>query len=163
MKQNILAIICLATPLAAQAPAPPPATHKPDASASLVEKQDAGALPASVFTYKVEGRRDPFVSLVGRGSDPKASAVRVAGLPGMLINEVNLKGIMKERAGFVAMLQGPDKKTYVVRAGQRLLDGSVKSITADAVIFAQDVNDPLSLVKQREVRKALRSGEENRG
>ena len=81
----------------------------------------------------------------------------------MLINEISLKGIMKERAGFIAMLQGPDKKTYVVRPGQRLLDGSVKSITADAVVFAQDVNDPLSLVKQREVRKSLRSGQENRG
>ena len=145
--------------LAAQAPATP----KPAGPVAGVEKPDASALPASVFTYRVEGRRDPFVSLVGRGSDPKASAARVAGLPGMLINEVSLKGIMKERAGFVAMLQGPDKKTYVVRAGQRLLDGNVKSVTADAVIFAQDVNDPLSLVKQREVRKALRSGEENRG
>jgi len=158
--KHITLIICLAaTPLAAQAPATP----KPAGPVTGVEKPDASPLPASVFTYKVEGRRDPFVSLVGRGSDPKASAARVAGLPGMLINEVSLKGIMKERAGFVAMLQGPDKKTYVVRAGQRLLDGNVKSVTADAVIFAQDVNDPLSLVKQREVRKALRSGEENRG
>ncbi len=158
--KHITLIICLAaTPLAAQAPATP----KPAGPVAGVEKPDASPLPASVFTYKVEGRRDPFVSLVGRGSDPKASAARVAGLPGMLINEVSLKGIMKERAGFVAMLQGPDKKTYVVRAGQRLLDGNVKSVTADAVIFAQDVNDPLSLVKQREVRKALRSGEENRG
>jgi len=158
--KHITLIICLAaTPLAAQAPATP----KPAGPVAGVEQPDASALPASVFTYKVEGRRDPFVSLVGRGSDPKASAARVAGLPGMLINEVSLKGIMKERAGFVAMLQGPDKKTYVVRAGQRLLDGNVKSVTADAVIFAQDVNDPLSLVKQREVRKALRSGEENRG
>ena len=166
MRHIILAFLCLAAaPLAAQAPTAPPATAKPGGAATPVEQPDASAssLPASVFTYKVEGRRDPFVSLVGRGSDPKASATRVAGLPGMLINEVSLKGIMKERAGFVAMLQGPDKKTYIVRAGQRLLDGNVKSITADAVIFAQDVNDPLSLVKQREVRKALRSGEENRG
>ena len=158
--KHITLIICLAaTPLAAQAPATP----KSAGPVAGVEKPAASPLPASVFTYKVEGRRDPFVSLVGRGSDPKASAARVGGLPGMLINEVSLKGIMKERAGFVAMLQGPDKKTYVVRAGQRLLDGNVKSVTADAVIFAQDVNDPLSLVKQREVRKALRSGEENRG
>jgi Tfp pilus assembly protein PilP len=118
--------------------------------------------PASDFTYKAEGRRDPFVSLVGRGSEPRASASRVEGLPGMLINEVSLKGVMKERAGFIAMLQGPDKKTYVVRAGQRLLDGRLKSITADSVVFAQEVTDSFSLVKQREVRKTLRSGEENR-
>ena len=141
--------------------ATPAAAQKPAAPGESVENRQSS--PPSGYSYKVDGRRDPFVSLVGRGSDPKASAVRAAGLPGMLINEVNLKGVMKERAGFVAMLQGSDKKTYIVRPGQRLLDGSVKSITADAVIFAQDVNDPLSLVKQREVRKTLRSGEENRG
>ena len=162
MKHMILAAVCLAaTPLAAQAPATPPAAQKPAAPGESVEKSESS--PPSGYSYKVDGRRDPFVSLVGRGSDPKSSAMRAAGLPGMLINEVNLKGVMKERAGFVAMLQGSDKKTYIVRPGQRLLDGSVKSITADAVIFAQDVNDPLSLVKQREVRKTLRSGEENRG
>ena len=162
MKTIILTTLCLASATAiAQGPQTPPAVQKPVAPGESIEKSEP--LTASGYSYKVEGRRDPFVSLVGRGSDPKASAVRAAGLPGMLINEVNLKGVMKERAGFIAMLQGPDKKTYIVRPGQRLLDGSVKSITADAVIFAQDVNDPLSLVKQREVRKALRSGEENRG
>jgi Tfp pilus assembly protein PilP len=82
---------------------------------------------------------------------------------GLLINEVSLRGIVKERNGFIALVQGPDKKTYAVRQGQRLFDGTVKSITEDTVVFSQDVNDPLSLVKQREVRKTLRSGEENRG
>ena len=119
--------------------------------------------PAGAFTYDPAGRRDPFVSLVGRGSSQQPTGARPAGLPGMLINDVSLKGIMKERAGFIALVQGPDKKTYAVRAGQRLFDGSVKSITQDAVVFSQDVNDPLSVVKQKEVRKTLRSGEENRG
>ena len=100
---------------------------------------------------------------MGRGAVVDPNAVRPAGVPGMLINEVSLKGIMKERSGFVALVQGPDKKTYAVRSGQRLLDGSVKSITQDTIVFSQDVNDPLSIVKQKEVRKTLRSGEENRG
>ena len=43
------------------------------------------------------------------------------------------------------------------------MDGTVKQITQDTVVFSQDVNDPLSLVKQREVRKTLRSSEEGRG
>ena len=37
-----------------------------------------------------------------------------------------------------------------------MFDGSVKAITPDTVVFSQDVNDPLSLVKQREVRKSIR-------
>ena len=61
------------------------------------------------------------------------------------------------------MIQGPDNKTYVVKAGDRLMDGTVKSIVQDAVVFSQDVNDPLSLVKQKEIRKSLRSTEGGRG
>jgi len=38
-------------------------------------------------------------------------------------------------------------------------DGSVKAITHEQVVFSQDVNDPLSLVKQREVAKPVRPAE----
>jgi hypothetical protein len=55
------------------------------------------------------------------------------------------------------MIQGPDNKTYIVHSGDKLLDGTIKSITAQGLIVIQDVNDPLSLVKQREVSKLLRS------
>ena len=70
-----------------------------------------------------------------------------------------VKGIVRDRSGFIAMVQGPDTKTFIVRSGDKLMDGTVKSITADTVVFSQDVNDPLSLVKQREVRKAVRPTE----
>lgn len=161
MKQIILALSLIAVPVGAQQPVEKPTAPAQTAPPAPPAQADPATEPG--FSYRAEGRRDPFVSLVGRGTDAKGTGNRVAGLPGMLINEVSLKGIMKERAGFIAMIQGPDKKTYVVRPGHRLLDGSVKSITADTVVFSQDVNDPLSLVKQREVRKTLRSGEENRG
>ena len=38
----------------------------------------------------------------------------------------------------------------------------VKAITADSVVFLQDVNDPLSMVKQKEVRKTVRSADGGR-
>jgi predicted ATPase len=41
-----------------------------------------------------------------------------------------------------------------------LLDGVITQITQQGVVILQEVNDPLSLVKQREVRKNLRSLEE---
>jgi hypothetical protein len=44
--------------------------------------------------------------------------------------------------------------------GDKLLDGSIRSITADAMVILQQVNDPLTLEKQREVRKLLRQTEE---
>jgi Tfp pilus assembly protein PilP len=149
-----------------QNPAPPAAQSAPvtPAPASAGAQQTSKPAEAGApFTYNPEGRRDPFVSLVGKGNDPKAQGVRPPGVPGLLINEVSVKGIVRNSVGFVALIQGPDNKTYVVKAGDRLMDGAVKSIVQDAVVFSQDVNDPLSLVKQKEIRKVLRSAEGGRG
>jgi hypothetical protein len=117
-----------------------------------------GAPTGPGYSYDPAGRRDPFVSLLGRGGDtPQPGAVRPQGLAGMLIGEVTLKGVLKTAKGdFVALLQGPDNKTYIAKSGDKVLDGAIKTITALEVVFTQDVNDPLSLVKQREVRKAIR-------
>ena len=145
----------------AQQPASPPAGAPPAAGQPQPGAQPVPP-PPPTFTYSPEGRRDPFVSLLGRGNDPKTGA-RPSGVPGLLINEISVKGILKDRAGFVAMIQGSDNKTYVIKAGDRLLDGSVKSIVQDAVVFSQEVNDPLSLVKQKEIRKSLRSTDGSRG
>lgn len=149
---------------AQQAAQNPPSTVPSTSPAPTPGQQSSPPAEAGApFTYNPEGRRDPFVSLIGRGNDPKAQGVRPPGIPGLLINEVNVKGIVRNSTGFVALIQGPDNKTYVVKAGDRLMDGSVKSIVQDAVVFSQDVNDPLSLVKQKEIRKALRSAEGGRG
>jgi len=71
-----------------------------------------------------------------------------------------VRGIVLTRGAYVAMVAGADKKVYSVRAGDKLADGVVRTVTADAVVILQEVNDPLSLEKQREVRKLLRGGEE---
>jgi Tfp pilus assembly protein PilP len=152
--------------VAQQAGQNPPSTAPNTSPAPTPTPGQQTSQPAEAgapFTYNPEGRRDPFVSLIGRGNDPKAQGVRPPGIPGLLINEVSVKGIVRNSTGFVALIQGPDNKTYVVKAGDRLMDGSVKSIVQDAVVFSQDVNDPLSLVKQKEIRKALRSAEGGRG
>jgi hypothetical protein len=58
------------------------------------------------------------------------------------------------------MVQAPDDRTYIVRTNDRLLDGAVRAVTPEAVVFVQQVNDPLSLIKEREIRKPLRVVEE---
>jgi hypothetical protein len=134
---------------AAQTPAP-----QAPAAASPAEQ-------AQGFTYNAEGRRDPFVSLLRRGGDSGSPlGQRPAGLPGLLTSEVTLRGVVQGQNGFVGMLLGSDQRTYIVRPGDRLFDGVVKSISANALIITQQVNDPLSLEKQRDVRKALRQTDE---
>ena len=76
------------------------------------------------------------------------------------MGETTLKGTLASRSGFVAILQGSDAKTYIVHPGEKLADGTIRSISSDAVVFLQQVNDPLSREKQREVRKVLRQMEE---
>ena len=66
----------------------------------------------------------------------------------------------QSRGALIAMIQGPDNKTYIVHQGDKLLDGTIKSVTPQGLIVIQEVNDPLSLVKQREIRKFLRSVED---
>lgn len=163
-----------ATPQAAPQAAPgnrplpaPPAASVPGAAsgptATAVPAPQPSVTPEAAYSYSPAGRRDPFVSLVGRGSDPKDLGSRPPGVAGLLINEVGIKGIVRDRSGFIAMVQGADNRTYVVRAGDRLMDGTVKAILQDVVVFSQDVNDPLSLVKQKEIRKNMRSPEGGRG
>jgi Tfp pilus assembly protein PilP len=110
------------------------------------------------FAYVPEGRRDPFISLLRRGSDSRAAAsgTRPSGLGGLGADEITLRGTLRSREGFVGILQGADRKTYIVRAGDRLFDGTIRTITQNDLVIVQQVNDPLSLEKQREVRKVLR-------
>jgi hypothetical protein len=144
---------------------PPPAQPPLEQPAATAPPAPGSAQPASGgYAYKPEGRRDPFISLLGRAADPRSAANRPSGIAGFLINEVVVTGIIiSEKAGasYTAMLRGPDNRTYIVRTGERLLDGTVKSISERQVVFSQDVNDPLSLVKQREIPKSVRPGGES--
>jgi Tfp pilus assembly protein PilP len=121
----------------------------------------ATSAPPAAFSYDGAGRRDPFVSLATRGSDPRSEGrLRYQGLSGISVGEVTVKGIVLFEGKLVAMVQAPDDRTYIVRTNDRLLDGAVRAVTPEAVVFVQQVNDPLSLIKEREIRKPLRVVEE---
>lgn len=161
----VLATLAAAQPASAQAPAqnaPVPGTPAA-AAAPPVKKADLPSPPPN-YEYLAQGRRDPFISLVNRGEDGKgkngAMAKRADGVPGMLTEELTVRGILQTRGAWVAMVAGPDGKVYTVRAGDKLADGVIRVVNATTVVILQEVNDPLSLDKQREVRKFLRGGEE---
>jgi len=173
-----LAVLTSATALRAQSQ-PIPAPQQPAAPAAKTPEKPAPApqaapppgapasqTPASqppspeAYTYRPEGRRDPFLSLVGGSRDTGGLARRTEGPAGMNVGEITVRGIMQSKGSLVAMVQGPDKKTYIVHQGDKFLDGAIKTITPQGLVVLQEVNDPLSLVKQREVRKLLKSLED---
>lgn len=158
----VSAVLLTAPVVRAQAPTAPPPAGAEAAPPAAPAPGAASALEPAGYTYDPQGRRDPFVSLVRRGTDAPGSApaTRPAGLAGFTADELSLRGTFKGRQGYVAMMQATDNKTYLVRPGDKLLDGSVRTITADSVVILQRVNDPLTLETQREVRKLLRQTEE---
>jgi type IV pilus assembly protein PilP len=156
----VAATALVAAVAAAQAPV---RTGEPAAQAAPAVQPPAQEPVPQGYSYNPAGRRDPFVPLVRRGADPRSTVVnRPEGLPGVAVGDVAIKGIVQSRGSFIAMLQAPDNKTYVVRDGDRLFDATVKAVTADAVVFVQQVNDPLTLIKQREIRRPLRPIEEGK-
>jgi Tfp pilus assembly protein PilP len=147
-------------PPPAQSPSPSPSPAGGDSLKSLVDRE---LQPDTTgYSYNPQGRRDPFVSLLKPVSAAEGARTRRPGMEGFLIQEVALKGIVRDKGGYVAMLLGTDGKSYFVKVGQRLFDGAITRIDATSVTFRQEVTDPLSTVKSREVKKTLYPSEEAR-
>jgi Tfp pilus assembly protein PilP len=165
------AALLWALPTSAQAPAaegakpettamPAPDESKPDPIKAILDQEIAPA-PGS-YVYTPLGRRDPFVSLVRPVTGNKNNGPRPTGPEGFLIQEVALKGVVKTPDGYTAMILGTDNKSYFVKTGQRFYDGAITAMDGSSVTFRQEVADPLSPVRTREVKKSLYSSEEAR-
>jgi Tfp pilus assembly protein PilP len=146
--------------LEAQKPAAPAPIEKAATEASPAPAATTTPPPAESYTYAPDGRRDPFLTLVGTGSEANASSGHLEGVAGLMTAELSVRGVLQSRGALLAMVQGPDNKTHVVRAGDKLRDGTVKAVNTDGLLIIQTINDPLSLQKQREVRRLLRTLED---
>ena len=122
---------------------------------------EPAAPAAEAYTYDPGGRRDPFVSLLSRGVET-GTGVKMTGLSSIATGDVMVRGVMQSRDSYVALLSGPAGKTFQARVNDRLLDGVIRSVTPQGIVVLQEVNDPLSLVKQREVRKGLRTADDGK-
>jgi Tfp pilus assembly protein PilP len=162
MARTPAALIALTMMAFAPAPSPAqPASAAPTQPGSAPAPTAAATPPAQeAYTYRADGRRDPFLNLVGAGSDVKLTSRRNEGPSGLSLGEISVRGVMQSRGALVAMIQGADNKTYIVHQGDKLLDGTIKTVTPQGLVVVQEVNDPLSLIKTREVRKLLRSLED---
>jgi len=180
MARYALAILmlALATPVTASAAAAAATAVKPSAPASAAPVTAVPAPPADPakpgappvlkpvdnYTYNADGRRDPFLNLLarGQGSGVKGKGIRKDGLAGLAVDEVSVRGVMQSHGGYVAIVQGTDNKTYLARPSDHLQDGTIRTINAQGLVILQEVTDPLSPVKQKEVRKGLRASDEGK-
>lgn len=157
-------------PQAPAAPAAPPAASSQPGSTT--GSTDAGGadlgnideilegeeevLSGSGFSYDPGNRRDPFKSLLAAPDRPEIRGPRPEGVPGLLIDEIDLTGIFRTSKGFVAQVVASNqKKSYLLKEGDQLYDGDVVSINKNEVVFKQVVQDPTALKPFREVVKNL--------
>ena len=88
--------------------------------------------------------------------DLPSAAPRPDGIPGLLIDEIQLTGIFRTSRGFVAQVSVPNaRKSYLLKEGDQLYDGDVVSINKQEVVFKQVVADPTAPKPFREVVKSL--------
>jgi Tfp pilus assembly protein PilP len=114
-------------------------------------------LQGETFSYDPAGRRDPFRSLrAGFENDPDEEVEpRPPGLPGMMVDEIQLSGIIETPNGILAFIQGRDSISYIIRPGTKLYDGEVKEIQFDRVVFRKQTNDPKQLKPYEEVVREI--------
>jgi Tfp pilus assembly protein PilP len=173
MRLFLLLAGALLVAVSSSAQAPPSPAPKaeggPDVIKGILEQELEP--PPGGFTYNPQGRRDPFVSLQKPVAADRGPKTRKPGMEGFLIQEVALKGIVKtagggagvaSRSGYIAIFLGTDGKSYFVNVGQRLFDGVITAVDASSVSFRQEVTDPLSPVKTRDLKKSLYGSEEAR-
>jgi hypothetical protein len=164
--KRLALLIVLGAPvsLTAQAPSPaPPAGAAVPALAptalSIPVGSRVGDLPSG---YDEGGRRDPFTSLVvsrRATTSPTPGGRPRTGLASLALADVTVRGITRSGKTMFAILEGPNKQSYVARANDRLMDGSVQSIDVDGVLFHEQIDGGTP----NQVRKTLRpAGEEVR-
>ena len=159
MKERVAFVLSalIATAVLAQAPPAPGPQEQPPIDTSTVERilrGEEAVEQGQGFTYDPAGRRDPFRSLLG-GRPPEEMGGRPPGLRGMGVEEVRLLGVMRLPEGYVAMVQGTDSLSYMIRPGTALYDGSVERIEPGRGVFKMPVADPRSLKPYREIVRTL--------
>jgi Tfp pilus assembly protein PilP len=157
MSLALVVLVAQASLGAAQAPGAQPKSAAAPVEAPVPPPPPSAAPASESYTYDPSGRRDPFENLTGvRNVGPRPT--NIDGIAGLSVNEISIRGVITSRnGGYIAVIQGPNNKTYSVHAGDRFFDGLVRAVNAEGLVIVQEMNDPLSPVKQREVSKKLRS------
>ena len=137
--------------------APPDEPSEPDlGNIDEILQGEEEVLSGNSFSYDPGNRRDPFKSLLAAPDRTELRGPRPEGVPGLLIDEIDLTGVYRTSKGFVAQVKAANqKKSFLLKEGDQLYDGDVVSINRNEVVFKQIVQDPTALKPFREVVKSL--------
>jgi hypothetical protein len=137
--------------------------------ASVARAQVAG-LSTSVVgvaeSVTTAARRDPFVrptsATVNAPMPPPVVPVPlIEGLSGLAGADVTVRGVLCADGHSLALIQSPDNKQFVVRAGDRLRDAVIEAVIADGLVMVSDDWAEAAGVTGQ-IRKSLRAHLEDR-
>jgi hypothetical protein len=114
-----------------------------------------GTAPAAAESEVKQARRDPFESLIGRQN--KSTPNLPPGKLGLQVGTLRLDGIVRAPNGMIAVVSNPQARTYFLREGDRLYDGSVEKISMDGVSFHEEGKDAFGKPVERQVNKRIYS------
>jgi len=115
-----------------------------------------GTAPAAAESEVRQARRDPFESLIGRQGN-KAAGPLPPGKLGLQVSTLRLDGIVRSPNGMIAVVSNPQARTYFLREGDRLYDGSVEKISMDGVSFHEEGKDAFGKPVEHQVNKRIYS------
>lgn len=104
-------------------------------SAESSERPDSRSLPHP-FSGDAAGSRDPFVDPFRPNAAP-IEAIRPRGLAGIAVGDLILRGLVQVGDSSVAVLESGDGRNHLVRGGEELFDGAVRSVTAGGVTLVR--------------------------
>jgi Tfp pilus assembly protein PilP len=147
------------------APAKSATVGKPAASKSAAGKSKSATPAAKTVSVKKPAeseqriaRRDPFESLVGRQQAQDALAKNLPpGKAGLQVGTLRLDGIVRSPNGMIAVVSNPQQRTYFLREGDKLYDGTVEKISMEGVTFHEEGKDAFGKPVERQVNKRLYS------
>jgi hypothetical protein len=138
-------------------PASPAKTTQTQKTPPAKDVKKSGDVIRTTKPELPQGRRDPFIGLVGR--QPGGANGPVIKLPpgkgGLQVSTVMLQGIVSGPNGMIAVVANPQKSVYFLRVGDELFDGRVEKIDIGSVTFHEVGKDAFGKPIEREVTKKL--------
>jgi hypothetical protein len=137
------------------------------AAPSRAQQSPLSASGAASDAGQVAVRRDPFVRPADESptvpTPPEAAPLPPPeGLAGLSRNQIAVRGLLEADGRTMALVQGPDKKHYVIRPGDRLRDGVVQAIAAGRLVMVPNGPAPADDGGSGPPRKPLPNAGEDR-
>jgi len=136
----------------------PPASE----TSAQTQEQTQEETAEDTFIYLPRGRRDPFWDLMTNAKAGKDSKGREAipGIAGLMIDELELEGIIYKGGKYYAAMRGPDSLPYLVTVGDSVYDGEIVKIDSYSVIFKKILTIAIGGATERLISKRLNPEEE---